>query len=143
MDNYIIDRFDSNKYSLAELEKQRALSFGFDYKYIGSHFKNSINNNAILAYVCSLNEKIIGGAYVSDSLSSLYIEQLFVNPKYQSKGIGTALMNYVLNDVEYLENKFNHLILYSMLEDASHSNFYKNMGYRESNNVMRVLKKRL
>ncbi|MBR1417021.1 MAG: GNAT family N-acetyltransferase [Bacilli bacterium] len=134
---------DFNDYSLDDLEKVRANAFDLDYRHISNLYRNELENGKMLAYICTGDKKILGGAYVSNSFNSLYIEQLFVAKSYQNKHIGTNLLKYVLNDKYNIERYFNQEFNYSKLTDITDSDFYTNMGYKDGNSRFYSLKKRL
>lgn len=143
MSNFVYKRLKHVDKHIDELESLRALCFDLDEKNMSSYYKNGILNDNMVAYVCTDDNNIVGAAYVSDSLYSLYIEQLFVHPDYRLNNIGSNIMKLLLNDKKYLEEKYNRLFSISSLEDCTNSDFYKKLGYKESNGLMRTLKKKL
>ena len=61
---------------------------------------------------------------VSNGVTDAYIQDLMVKPDYQGKGIGTDLMNKM---IEYL--KKNHIYIISVVFDESLKTFYKKFGF--------------
>ena len=61
---------------------------------------------------------------VSNGVTDAYIQDLMVKPEYQGKGIGTKLMNMM---IDYLKN--NHIYMISVLFDESLKSFYEKFGF--------------
>ena len=61
---------------------------------------------------------------VSNGVTDAYIQDLMVRPEYQGKGIGTKLMNMM---IDYL--KGNHIYMISVLFDESLKSFYEKFGF--------------
>ena len=61
---------------------------------------------------------------VSNGVTDAYIQDLMVKPEYQRKGIGTKLMNMM---IDYL--KGNHIYMISVLFDESLKSFYEKFGF--------------
>lgn len=71
------------------------------------------------------DEKLI--AYidsVSNGVTDAYIQDLMVSPEHQGKGIGTVLMNKM---IEYLKEK--HIYMISVVYDESLKPFYQRFGF--------------
>ena len=67
---------------------------------------------------------------VGDGLTILFIQDLLVNPKFQRKGIGTALMNALLE-------KYSHVYQIELATDHTEKTiaFYKSFGFRNLNDL--------
>ena len=61
---------------------------------------------------------------VSNGVTDAYIQDLMVKPEYQGKGIGTKLMNMM---IDYLKD--NHIYMISVLFDESLKSFYDKFGF--------------
>ena len=61
---------------------------------------------------------------VSNGVTDAYIQDLMVKPEYQGKGIGTKLMNMM---IDYLKD--NHIYMISVLFDESLKSFYERFGF--------------
>ena len=71
------------------------------------------------------NEKLIGYIdSVSNGVTDAYIQDLIVSPGHQGKGIGTELMNKM---IEYLKEKRIYMI--SVVYEESLKTFYERFGF--------------
>ena len=61
---------------------------------------------------------------VSNGVTDAYIQDLMVRPDYQGRGIGTDLMEKM---IDYLKNK--HIYMISVVFDESLKAFYKKFGF--------------
>ena len=61
---------------------------------------------------------------ISNGVTDAYIQDLMVKPEYQGKGIGTKLMNMM---IDYLKD--NHIYMISVLFDESLKSFYERFGF--------------
>ena len=61
---------------------------------------------------------------ISNGVTDAYIQDLMVKPEYQGKGIGTKLMNMM---IDYLKD--NHIYMISVLFDESLKSFYDKFGF--------------
>ena len=61
---------------------------------------------------------------ISNGVTDAYIQDLMVKPEYQGKGIGTKLMNMM---IDYLKD--NHIYMISVLFDESLKSFYEKFGF--------------
>ena len=61
---------------------------------------------------------------ISNGVTDAYIQDLMVRPDYQGKGIGTKLMNMM---IDYLKD--NHIYMISVLFDESLKSFYEKFGF--------------
>ena len=96
--------------------------------------KNSIfkKNSGVYALICDFDNKPIGFAIYFFSYSTwlakkgLYLEDLYIEPKYRSKGAGKALLKYIAK--EAIKNDCPRLE-WSVL-DWNHKaiDFYKSVG---------------
>jgi len=82
-------------------------------------------------YAAYYEEELIGASYVTDLGDAILIDQIFIDKRYQRKGIGTRLLKFILDDKENLEKifnkKFNRCILRPLT--ASEEKFYSNVGF--------------
>ena len=105
--------------------------------YIDADWKNYINNIDMLtnAYNNSLyilgaydNNKLVGIIrVVGDGYSIIYIQDIIVLNKYQRKGIGTKLIQNVL---EKYKNVYQKVLLTD--NQPKTVNFYKSLGFYKS-----------
>ena len=74
------------------------------------------------AYIC---EKLVGIIrIVGDGYSVVFIQDLLIFPEHQRKGIGTALLQYVLNEYSHVYQK--HLLTENTEKTIA---FYKSLGF--------------
>ena len=133
---------ENNELDEVENLRKRVLNLTMVEK---SFYYKELKNGKMQAIGVVLNNKLIAGAYISNSLNSLYIEQIFVDKQYQNKGVATNLINYIHKNKSIFENYFNSKFNVSKLEPNSKQikKFYENLGYVESNDFQQSMKKRI
>lgn len=91
--------------------------------------------NTLYAVCVYDNEKIIGNArIIGDKTIFLYIQDVIVIPEYQSKKIGTEIMNKLLNRInEY--KKVNPDIRVFLGASKGKEEFYKKFGFVTRNDA--------
>ena len=86
------------------------------------------NNPLMTSYyhiACYDDDKLIGYVdSVSNCVTDAYIQDLTVNPSYQKQGIGTNLMNRIIEKL-----KENKIYMISVLFDEKLLPFYKRFGF--------------
>ncbi len=65
---------------------------------------------------------------VGDNAHILYIQDIIVNPEYQARGVGKALMERVLFDFEHVRQK----VLITDMDDSHVHTFYESIGFIRS-----------
>ena len=87
-------------------------------------------NNTLYSLCVYDDEKLIGfGRIIGDKTIFLYIQDIIVIPEYQSKKIGTGIMNNLINKVnEY--KKINPAIRTYLGADKNKEGFYKKVGFK-------------
>lgn len=103
-------------------------------------YSKELREGKYIAFGCYLNNQLIGACYISKSHNSLYIEQLFIKKEYQNNKLhlGTKLLLYVLENKQIIEEYFQTKFYYSYLDNYQNTiNFYRSIGYQETNNLMR------
>ncbi len=132
--------FCDSKDDIKRLEEIRLESFKARKAYDNiedSLIYKKIMNGDYLVVGLSLENKLIGGCVISSSLKSLYIEYLFIDPKYQHEGYGTSIMQYVLRNKNAFEDYYHMKFTESMLEEKECEEFYKKLEYRNSGYLMK------
>lgn len=89
---------------------------------------------------CFFDGEFIGGAYIKNTYSSLYVDQLFILKKYQNHSyhFGTLLLSYILENKKLIEEYFQTTFIYSYLDNGPGTqSFYEKFGYVKKNNLMR------
>ena len=121
-----------------------------EYKYLyNSIFKDKLDDKIIknslknTFYSISIyeNNKIIGyGRLLGDGICYLHIHNIMVLKEYQHKGIGTLIMNTLLEKVEKLKKINPNLKIY-LASIKGKETFYKKFGFltREEMNMGKVL----
>ena len=94
-------------------------------------YELNVNRNALpksLYSVCAyLNSKLIGMArIIGDNGLVFYIQDVIVVPAYQNKGIGTKMMNKVM---EYIEKHANNNSVIGLMSSEGKENFYGKFGF--------------
>jgi ribosomal protein S18 acetylase RimI-like enzyme len=86
------------------------------------------SNPAMSSYfhiACYDGDKLIGYIdTVSNGVTDAYIQDLMVHPDYQSKGIGTNLLNLT---IEYLKGK--HIYMITVVFEDRLLSFYRRFGF--------------
>ena len=132
---------DSNYDNIIKLETIRN-----NIKNIDFYIKN-VKEKRFVMVGAYLNNELIGGAYISSSFNSLYIEKIFVKKEYQRNElhVGYNLMKYILSNKSVFEHFFNKEFYYSKLEPNSKEieQFYNKLGYVSEDNIIGIMKKRI
>ena len=127
-----------NEETIYYLEKLRYNAYDMitsDIPYNQTYYAKELRNNKYIVYSAYIDNKIVGACYVSNSLNSLYIEQLFVRKDLQntSYNIGKSLLSYVLHNKQHIRKKFNKDIKTSYLSTRSKDleKYYEKLGYEK------------
>ncbi len=133
---------NKNDERIKEIEKIRSEAF---HIAPGDYFKNKIEEEKILAIACYYNNTLVAGAYISQSMNSLFIESVFVKEEYQNNTlhIGHSLLKYILEHKSIAEEFFHTKFTQCRLESKNRDSFYENLGFKEENNIMQTMKKRI
>lgn len=99
--------FDGNPYLMSIEQLKFNISFPFG-KYL----------------LLKQNNKIIGGAFYYLSDDHHHLDQLFIDPDYQGKGLGKKLLKYVLDDED-----INILTTDTIYDNIAYK-MYLNMGFK-------------
>ena len=77
------------------------------------------------------DDKIIGyGRLIGDTICFIYIHDIMVVPEYQAKGIGTLIMNKLLEKIEEIKKENPSLRVY-LGASKNKEDFYKKFGFIE------------
>ncbi len=109
----------------------------FMYIYNSTHWKPfsasqislSLQNDSyhVSAWI---NKEIVGmGRLVGDGVMYWYIQNLIVLPKYQLKGVGTAIMNSLLSYIKNNSLKGSHITVGLMCSESVTS-FYEKFSFQ-------------
>lgn len=83
------------------------------------------------------NDKIIGyGRLIGDTICFMYIHDVMVLPVYQSKKIGTMIMNKLLEEINHIKEKHPDVLVY-LGASKNKEGFYEKFGFitREKANL--------
>ena len=121
----------------AELLRMRAFNLLPETLDIdNSFYYMEMMNGSIIPYAMYIRGRMVAACYVSGAFDSLHIDQLFVMPELQGKGLrlGRSLLNYVVNDKERIEERLHHEFEYATIEPINKkvSELYQEEGYRHN-----------
>ena len=108
--------------------------FNYLYDTVGwGHYDNQISKKALenTIYSVSIYEDntIIGyGRIIGDGICFLYIQDIMVVPEFQSKKIGTTIMNKLLEKIETIKKENPSLRVY-LGATKGKEEFYKKLGF--------------
>ena len=70
------------------------------------------------------------GFLIGDTICFIYLHDIMVLPEYQSRGIGTMIMNKLLDRIKEIKRENPNLRVY-LGASKSKENFYKKFGFVE------------
>ncbi len=140
---------DNNRDNAERIEIMRAEVYGtkdyFNPKF--SFFANEITLGKILVFVCEVDGEEVAACYASKSFNTLYIDYLFVLPKYQNSGlkIGRSLLQFVLDNKHLVEEYFDTNFVFSMLSPTTpkSKSLYEKVGYKVNNKTLNMMIKKI
>ena len=84
-------------------------------------------DNALYSVVALDSNKVVGiGRVIGDDGLYYYIQDLIVNPKYQGKGIGKALMAKLM---DFIQSHAHAGSIIGLMATPGLENFYKEFGF--------------
>lgn len=90
--------------------------------------------NTIYSISVEMNGKIIGmGRIIGDGARIFYIQDVVIHPDYQRIGIGTQIMEKLLNYIENLPFS-SHNIMIGLMSAKGKEGFYERFGFRKRPN---------
>ncbi|NLV90453.1 MAG: GNAT family N-acetyltransferase [Tenericutes bacterium] len=108
--------------------------FNYLYDSVGwGHYDEKISKKAMENTLYSVSiyddNNIIGyGRIIGDAICFLYIHDVMVIPKYQSKKIGTIIMNKLLEQIEEIRKENPNLKVY-LGASKNREGFYEKFGF--------------
>ncbi len=130
---------DKNKIKIVEnspkaedyLHLRESLSWN---TYSLSDTKIALSNNLYSVSIYYEYEIIGMGRVVGDGRLCFYIQDIMVKPDYQHKGIGTLILN---NIIEYLKNTATKEAYIGLMSKKGKEEFYENFGFiKRPNDIM-------
>ena len=100
-----------------------------DYPWTQLQFTTSIENSNNLCYSLSLKGKTIGYLIAMFSIDSADILNIGIDPEFQRKGHGTALLNYLIKELR--KRHIGEILLEVRVGNKSAIQFYKKQGFKE------------
>lgn len=128
-----------NTKTISNLETMRLNVFNFPPYLNGSkYFKYNIKHRNFLVYGLIIDNKLVGASYISDRYNSLYIEEIFIDKKYQNRGLGKSLLMYILKENQYISKYYKKELEVSKLEYTNLNNkrLYNLLGYKDDYHVL-------
>lgn len=126
--------------NIEKLELARFDAYGMktdDFDLKNTFSANQLRNKKYLAFGAYLEDKLVGGCYVSNSRNSLYIEELFVRKDASQIEVGTNLLKYVLKRKSFIEKYYCQEFNISCLENREELNgIYQSLGYRKISQIV-------
>ena len=126
--------------NIEKLELARFDAYGMkrdDFDLKNTFSADQLRNKKYLAFGAYLEDKLVGGCYVSNSRNSLYIEELFVRKDAKQIEVGTNLLKYVLKRKSFIEKYYRQEFNTSCLENREELNgIYQSLGYRKISQIV-------
>ncbi len=128
-----------NTKTISNLKTMRLNVFNFPpYINDSKYFKYNIKHRNFLVYGLIIDNKLVGASYISDRYNSLYIEEIFIDKKYQNRGLGKSLLMYILKENQYISKYYKKELEVSKLEYTNLNNkrLYNLLGYKDDYHVL-------
>jgi len=120
-------------------EFDKSLDLNWTYKRGKKYFRDRIvkkdgfvevieNKGEIIGYLCG---GITRGLFYRKKSKYAEMEDMLIEKKFRSKGLGTKLTRDFINWCK--NNKVNYISATASVENKSAINFYKNLGFEEYN----------
>jgi len=112
-----------------------ALSYLYKIAPLGDKSAKNLEivfNNSMFKYFVYDKDKLIGvGRALADGIDCSYICDVAIDPKYQSMGIGKAIMEKLIED----SKEHQKIILYSV---PTKEKFYEKLGFSKMKTAMAI-----
>ena len=126
------------KYTIKEYENYNEQEIIDLYNSVGwTNYTNNSNmlknaySNSLKIYGAYAEDKLVGIIrVVGDGFSVVFIQDILILPKYQGQGIGTALLQRILN--EYKDVYQKHLLTENTDKTIG---FYKSIGFEMDTDI--------
>lgn len=102
--------------------------------------KQALENN-LYDVVSVANDKVVGmGRLVGDGVMYWYLQEIVVLPEYQGRGIGTAIVNKLLDYIQTHTTEGNFTSVGLMAAEGKES-FYERFGFAKSRGMTKYIEK--
>ena len=103
-------------------------TYGWDTKKEKENHRKYYNRTMQGKYIIELESKKIGLLWYEEEKDYIEINQIFILPKYQNKGIGSKIIIEIINTGK---NKKKSIILGVLKPNIKAQNLYKKLGFIE------------
>ncbi|GAB4345864.1 MAG: ribosomal protein S18-alanine N-acetyltransferase [Flammeovirgaceae bacterium] len=125
--NLSIKPFEGNNFqTLIDIDKK---CFNVYDSYTQEMFESLLDENPNSFYVLYSDEKIIGYFIIYRYRRGGYLESIAIKPEYQGLGIGSYLMDYIINYYKLL--RYKHITLEVRPNNFSAIRMYQRLGFEE------------
>lgn len=91
-------------------------------------------DNSIYTISIEVDNRIVGmGRLVGDNARIFYLQDIFVNPNYQKRGIGTVIVEKLLMYIENVRIKDCNIMI-GLMAAKGKEEFYKKFGFKSRPN---------
>lgn len=91
-------------------------------------------NNSLYNVSVEVDNKIVGiGRLVGDGIKNIYIQDVFVNPEYQGRGIGKTVVKKLIEYINNIEIE-DCSIMVGIMAAKWKEGFYETLGFRRRPN---------
>jgi GNAT superfamily N-acetyltransferase len=98
-----------------------------------AQIEKALKNSLYTVCARDADTAIAMGRLVGDGAYVYYLQNINVDPNYQGKGIGSLIINNILNYIK--ENKLpNTSVMILLMSSKGSENFYKKFGFRSRPN---------
>lgn len=105
-------------------------------------FVKSALRNDLYDVVALINDEVVGmGRLVGDGVMYWYLQEIVVLPKYQGQGIGTAIVNKLLNYIQEHTPEGNFTSV-GLTAAEGKEGFYERFGFSKSRGMTKYIDKR-
>lgn len=92
-------------------------------------------SNDLLDVVAVVDDEVIGmGRLVGDGAMYWYLQEIIVLPEFQGKGIGTGIVNYLLDYIKKNTGKDSFTSV-GLTAAEGKASFYEKFGFKSSNGM--------
>ena len=98
-------------------------------------------SNDLFDVVAMVNNEVVGmGRLVGDGVMYWYLQEIIVLPEFQGKGIGTSIVNYLLNYI-YENTEVGTFTSIGLTAAQGKESFYEKFGFTNSNGMNKYIER--